>query len=51
MRYTYEFYTKEWYALIQRQGYTSGLKKIPDKAYTAEEINHDNISKIQKPEY
>ena len=33
-----KFYTKEWYALMQRQNYTSGLKKIPDKVYTDEEI-------------
>ena len=33
-----KFYTKEWYELMQRQGYTSGLKKIPDKVYTDEEI-------------
>jgi len=33
-----KFYTKEWYALMQRQNYTSGLKKIPDKAYTDEDI-------------
>lgn len=32
------YYTKEWYALMQRQNYTSGLKKIPDKVYTDEEI-------------
>ena len=45
------FYTKEWYELMQRQNYTSRLKKIPDKVYTDEEIKHDHISKIQKPEY
>lgn len=33
-----KFYTKEWYDLMQHQSYTSGLKKIPDKAYTDEEI-------------
>ena len=33
-----KFYTKEWYELVQRQNYTSGLKKIPDKVYTDEDI-------------
>ena len=33
-----KFYTKEWYALMQRQNYTSGLKKIADKVYTDEDI-------------
>ena len=33
-----KFYTKEWYELMQHQNYTSGLKKIPDKVYTDEEI-------------
>jgi len=33
-----KFYTKEWYELMQRQHYTSGLKKIPDKVYTDEDI-------------
>ena len=33
-----KFYTKEWYELMQRQNYTSGMKKIPDKVYTDEEI-------------
>ena len=33
-----KFYTKEWYELMQRQNYTSGLKKIPDKVYTDEDI-------------
>ena len=33
-----KFYTKEWYELMQRQGYTSGLKKIPDKVYTDKEL-------------
>lgn len=33
-----KFYTKEWYALMQCQDYTSGLKRIPDKVYTDEDI-------------
>ena len=33
-----KFYTKEWYELMQCQGYTTGLRKIPDKVYTDEEI-------------
>lgn len=33
-----KFCTKEWYELMQRQNYTSGLKKIPDKVYTDEDI-------------
>jgi len=33
-----KFYTKEWYELMQRQNYTSGSKKIPDKVYTDEDI-------------
>lgn len=33
-----KFLTKDWYELIQRQDYTSGLRRIPDKVYTDEEI-------------
>ena len=33
-----KFYTKEWYELMQCQNYTSGLKKIPDKVYTDDDI-------------
>ena len=33
-----KFYTKEWYELMQRRNYTSGMKKIPDKVYTDEDI-------------
>ena len=33
-----KFYTKEWYELMQHQNYTSGLKKIPDKGYTDDDI-------------
>ncbi len=32
------YYTKEWYALMQRMDCASGLKKIPDQAYTEAEI-------------
>ena len=33
-----KYYTKEWYELMQRQHYTSGLHKIPDKTYFDQEI-------------
>lgn len=33
-----KFYTKEWYELMQRQNYTEGLTKIPDRVYTDEDI-------------
>lgn len=33
-----KYYTKEWYALMQKQHYTSGLMVIPDKEYTDKEI-------------
>ena len=33
-----KYYTKEWYELMQRQHYTSGLQKIPDKKYSVQEI-------------
>lgn len=33
-----KYYTKEWYELMQRQHYTLGLKKIPDKTYSDQEI-------------
>ena len=33
-----KYYTKEWYALMQKQHYTSGLAVIPDKEYTDAEI-------------
>lgn len=33
-----KYYTKEWYELMQKQDYTSGLQKIPDKIYTDQEI-------------
>ena len=32
------YYTKDWYSLMQHQHFTSGLKKIPDREYTDEEI-------------
>lgn len=32
------YYTKEWYNLMQRQNYTCGLNKIPDKVYSDREI-------------
>ncbi len=33
-----KYYTKEWYELLQQQHYTSGLKKVPDKMYSNQEI-------------
>ena len=33
-----KYYTKEWYALMQKQHYTGGLAVIPDKEYTDAEI-------------
>lgn len=33
-----KYYTKKWYELMQKQHYTSGLQKIPDKAYSDQEI-------------
>lgn len=33
-----KFYTKEWYALMQQQDYTTGMKKLPDRVYTDEDI-------------
>jgi len=33
------YYTKEWYDLMQRQNYTCGLKKIPDKVYSDQETH------------
>ena len=33
-----KFYTKEWYELMQRMNYTTGMKKIPDKVYSDKDI-------------
>lgn len=33
-----KYYTKEWYDLMQKLDYTCGMKKIPDKEYSTEEI-------------
>lgn len=33
-----KFYTKEWYELMQKQSYTSGFRKIPNKVYSNKEI-------------
>ncbi len=33
-----KYYTKEWYNLMQKLDYTCGMKKIPDKDYSTEEI-------------
>ena len=46
-----KYFTKEWYALMQTLDYTSGLKKIPDKVYTDDEIkvffDHDLAAEIR----
>ncbi len=46
-----KYYTKEWYALMQKQHYTSGLTVIPDKEYTDAEIKaffeHDLQAEIE----
>ena len=46
-----KYYTKEWYALMQKQHYTSGLTVIPDKEYTDAEIkaffDHDLQAEIE----
>ncbi len=46
-----KYYTKEWYELMQRQHYTSGLTKIPDKIYSDQEIqafyDHDLQKEIE----
>ena len=36
-----KYYTKEWYELMQKQNYTLGIRKVPDKFYTNEEIQED----------
>ena len=33
-----KYFTKEWYGLVTRMDYTSGLKVIPDKIYSDKEI-------------
>jgi len=46
-----KYYTKEWYILMQKQHYTSGLTVIPDKEYADAEIkaffNHDLQAEIE----
>lgn len=42
------YYTKDWYALMQRQHYTSGLHRIPDKHYTDKEIKMFYNQKLQE---
>ena len=33
-----KYYTKDWYNLMQKCDYTLAMKKIPDKAYSEDEI-------------
>ena len=47
-RFSMRYYTKEWYKLMQSQDYTSGMKKIPDKVYTDEEIMEFYLKKRQR---
>lgn len=42
------YYTKEWYDLMQHVSYTLGMKKIPDKIYTDEEIQMFYEKKLKK---
>lgn len=46
-----KYYTKEWYALMQKHHYTSGLTIIPDKEYSDAEIkaffDHDLQAEIE----
>ena len=43
-----KYYTKEWYQLMQRLHYTSGLTKIPDKVYSDQEIRAFYDHDLQK---
>lgn len=43
-----KFYTKEWYDLMQKTDYTTGLKAIPDKDYTDKEIRAFYESDLKK---
>ncbi len=43
-----KYYTKEWYQLMQRLHYTSGLTKIPDKIYSEQEIQAFYDHDLQK---
>ena len=57
------YYTKQWYDLMQRQNYTCGLHKIPDKVYSDREIrafydhdlqaeiDHDRRIHTARPDY
>ena len=46
-----KYYTKEWYDLMQKQHYTSGMTVVPDKEYTEEEIRafyeHDLAEEVE----
>lgn len=43
-----KYYTKEWYELMQKQNYTLGIRKVPDKSYTDEEIQGFYEHDLQK---
>ena len=43
-----KFYTKEWYELMQKTDYTTGLKAIPDKNYSDKEIKAFYDSDLKK---
>ena len=46
-----KYYTKEWYDLMQKQHYTSGMTVVPDKEYTEDEIRafyeHDLAEEVE----
>ena len=46
-----KYYTKEWYDLMQKQHYTSGMTVVPDKEYTDDEIRafyeHDLAEEVE----
>lgn len=43
-----KFYTKEWYELMQKTDYTTGLKAVPDKEYSDKEIKAFYESDLKK---
>ena len=43
-----KYYTKEWYALVQKWGLGGGFKKIPDKDYSEGEIKAMYRDKLKK---
>ena len=44
-----KYYTKEWYDLMQKQHYTSGMTVVPDKEYTEDEIPFCTLRPIALP--